>query len=68
MMMAVEQSVEWELADETEVFGENLPQCHLVHHKSHMTWPELNLGHHGGKPSTNHLGFDMASMCITQSN
>jgi hypothetical protein len=27
-MMSVEQSVEWELAGETEVLGENLPQCH----------------------------------------
>jgi hypothetical protein len=39
MMMNVEQSMEWELAGETEVLGENLPQCHSVHHKSHMTWP-----------------------------
>jgi hypothetical protein len=37
MMMNMEQSVEYELAGETEVFGENVPQCHFVHHKSHMT-------------------------------
>jgi hypothetical protein len=40
-MMSVEQSVEWELAGETEVLGENLSQYHFVHHKSHMTWPGL---------------------------
>jgi hypothetical protein len=37
MMMNVEQSVEWELAGETEVLGGNLPQSHYVNHKSHIT-------------------------------
>jgi hypothetical protein len=37
MRMIVEQLVEWRLAGETEVLGENLPQGHYVHHKSHMT-------------------------------
>jgi hypothetical protein len=36
MVMSVEQSVEC-LAKETEILGENLPQCLVVHHKSHMT-------------------------------
>jgi hypothetical protein len=42
--MSVEQSVEWELAGETEVLGENLLQRHFVQHKSHMTWPGLEPG------------------------
>jgi hypothetical protein len=44
MMMNVEQSVEWELAGETEVLREILPQRHFVHHETHMTIP----GHEPG--------------------
>jgi hypothetical protein len=43
-MMSVEQSVEWELAKEPEVLGENLPQYHFVHHKPHMIWAGLKPG------------------------
>jgi hypothetical protein len=44
MRMIVEQLVEWRLAEETEALGENLPQRHFVHHKSHIAWPELEVG------------------------
>jgi hypothetical protein len=49
MRVIVEQLMEWRLAGETELLGENLPQRHFVHHKSHMTDPGLNPGRRSGK-------------------
>jgi hypothetical protein len=36
--------VAYELAGEAEALGENLSQCHFVHHKSHKAWPGLDPG------------------------
>jgi hypothetical protein len=58
MMMNVEQSVEWELAGETEVLGEILPHCRFVHHNSHMLGS--NPGRHGGKLATKRLSYGTA--------
>jgi hypothetical protein len=75
MRVTVEQLVEWRLAGETEVLGENLPQRQFVHHKSHMTrpgfepgsttnptWPDpgSNPDRRGGKPATNRLSYGAA--------
>jgi hypothetical protein len=38
--MDVEQLVEWELAEETEMPGENIPLLCFVHPKIYMTWDE----------------------------
>jgi hypothetical protein len=42
VIMMMEKSVQW-LAAETEVLGENLPQCPFVHRKPHML-PGRELG------------------------
>jgi hypothetical protein len=44
MMVIVEQLVEWRLAGETEIRGENLPHRHFVHHIPYMSWPGLEPG------------------------
>jgi hypothetical protein len=48
------------IGKETEVLGENLPQCRFVHHKHHMFCPDANPGRLGGKPATNRLSYGTA--------
>jgi hypothetical protein len=57
MMISVEQSVEC-FGSETEVLGENLPQCRVVYHKSHISDPDFNPDRRrSGKPATNWLSY-----------
>jgi hypothetical protein len=44
VIMMMEKLMEW-LVGETEVLGENMPQCLFVHHKPHML-----PGHEPGQP------------------
>jgi hypothetical protein len=55
--MMMENLVKWRSAGETEVLGENLPQRHFVHHKSHLPDPGSNQVRRGGKPATNRLSY-----------
>jgi hypothetical protein len=57
----MEKLVEWTvLAGEADVFGENLPQRHFVHHKSNLPDPGVNPGRRGGKPATNRFSYGTA--------
>jgi hypothetical protein len=59
--MIVEKQMEYRLAGETEVLGENLPQRHFCPSQN-PTWPDpgLNPGRRGGKPATNRLSYGAA--------
>jgi hypothetical protein len=63
--MIVEQLVEWRLAGETEVLGENLPQRYFVHHKiPHDQTRARTPDRRGGKPATNRLSYGAANRLI----
>jgi hypothetical protein len=66
MKMIVEKQMEYRLAGETEVLGENLSECHFCPSQN-PTWPApgLNLGRRGGKPATNRLSYGTAFACVT---
>jgi hypothetical protein len=67
-MVIVEKLVEWRLARETEVLGENLPQRHVVHHNLAWLDPVSNPGRRGGKPATNRLSYGAPHAAITRDN
>jgi hypothetical protein len=59
----VEKQMECQLAGETEVLGENLPQRHFCPSQNPtLPDPGLNQDRRGGMPATNRLSYGAASM------
>jgi hypothetical protein len=61
----MEKLVEW-LVGETEVLGENLPQCRFVHHKPHML-PGREPGPPRREAATNRLSYGTAKNYLSYS-
>jgi hypothetical protein len=55
----VQKLVEWRLAGETEVLGENLPSATLSINPMWLD-PDSNPGRRGEKPATNRLSYGEA--------
>jgi hypothetical protein len=60
IIVMMENLVQWRLAGENEVLGENLPRRHFVYHKFQLPDPDSNPGRCGGKPVTNRLSYGAA--------
>jgi hypothetical protein len=64
--MSMEKLAHWELAGETEVLGENGPQCDFIHHKSQRPDLGLNPVRRRGKPATNRLSYVTAFLRVKE--
>jgi hypothetical protein len=62
--MSMEHLVEWVLARESKVIVDDLPHCHFVRNKFHMTWLEIKPVRRVGRPETNHLSYGTAMIII----
>jgi hypothetical protein len=68
VIVMMENLVEWRLAGETEVLGENLPQCRFAHHKSQFSDPGSNPGRRGGKPATSRLIYGAVPFLLSHTD
>jgi hypothetical protein len=60
VIVRMENFVQWRLAGETEVLGENVAEHHFVHHKSHLTRTRREPGPPRLEVETNRLSYGAA--------